>query len=59
VTSFFELIDPTAANTVLNSQGRSIDVGAFTKVRIYFLNNDAADAIQCNNVASFDYGQVD
>ena len=51
-TQFFELINPAAANTVLNSQGRSIDIGTFTKVRIYFLNNDAGDAIQCNGVAS-------
>jgi hypothetical protein len=51
-TEFFELIDPTAANTVLNSQGRSIEAGVFTKVRIYFLNNDAGDALQCDGVAS-------
>lgn len=51
-TQFFELIDPTAANTVLNSQGRSIEVGTYTKVRIYLLNNDAGDALQCNGVAS-------
>jgi len=51
-TEFFELIDPTAANAVLNSQGRSIEAGTFTKVRIYFLNNDAGDAIQCNNTAN-------
>ena len=37
---------------VLNSQGRSIEAGTFTKVRIYFLNNDAGDAIQCNGAAS-------
>jgi hypothetical protein len=51
-TEFFELINPTVANAVLNSQGRSIDIGTFTKVRIYFLNNDGGDAIQCNGVAS-------
>ncbi len=51
-TEFFELIDPTAANTTLNSQGRSIEPGTFTKVRIYFLNNDAGDALECDGVAS-------
>lgn len=51
-TEFFELIDVDAANTILNSQGRSISPGTFTKVRIYFLNNDAADALQCDNVSS-------
>lgn len=51
-TEFFELIDPTAANVTLNSQGRSIEPGTFTHVRIYFLNNDLADAIQCNGIAS-------
>jgi hypothetical protein len=33
-------------------QGRSIEPGVFTKVRIYFLNNDAGDALQCDGVAS-------
>ena len=47
-TDFFELINPAAANAVLNSQGRSIDAGVFTKVRIYLLNNDEGNAIQCN-----------
>ena len=51
-TEFFELIDPTAANTVLNSQGRSIEAGVFTKVRIYMLNNDAGNALQCDGAAS-------
>ena len=51
-TDFFELINPAAANTVLNSQGRSIEAGVFTKVRIYLLNNDDGTAIQCNGVAS-------
>lgn len=51
-TEFFELIDPTAANTVLNSQGRSIDAGVFTKVRIYFLNNDGGDALECDGAAT-------
>lgn len=51
-TEFFELINPTAANTLLNSQGRSIEVGVYTKVRIYFLNNDGGNALQCNGVAS-------
>lgn len=51
-TQFFELIDPTAANAVLNSQGRTIEAGTFTKVRIYLLNNDAGDALQCNGTAS-------
>ncbi len=39
-TAYFELVDPSAANTALNSQGRSIEAGTFTKVRIYLLNND-------------------
>ena len=47
-TQFFELIDPTAANTILNSQCRSIETGTYTHVRIYFLNNDAGDALKCN-----------
>ncbi len=51
-TQFFELIDPTAANTELNSQGRSIEVGTFTHVRVYFLNNDNNDAIECDGVAN-------
>lgn len=51
-TEFFELIDPTAANTVLNSQGRSIEAGVFTKVRIYMLNNDEGNALQCDGAAS-------
>ena len=51
-TEFFELINPTAANTVLNSQGRSVETGVYTKVRIYFLNNDKGDAIQCGGVAT-------
>ena len=51
-TEYFELIDPTAANTELNSQGRSIEPGTFTKVRIYLLNNDLNDAVQCNGVAN-------
>jgi hypothetical protein len=51
-TEFFELIDPTAANTILNSQGRSVETGVYTKVRIYLLNNDHGDAIQCGGVAS-------
>lgn len=50
-TEFFELINPAAANAVLNSQGRSIEPGTFTKVRIYLLNNDAGNALQCNNAA--------
>jgi hypothetical protein len=51
-TEFFELIDPAAANTVLNSQGRSIEAGVFTKVRIYMLNNDEGNALQCDGVGS-------
>lgn len=51
-TEFFELINPTAANTVLNSQGRSIEAGVFTKVRIYMLNNDQGNALQCDGAAS-------
>jgi hypothetical protein len=51
-TDFFELINPAAANAVLNSQGRSIEAGVFSKVRIYLLNNDDGTAIQCNGVAS-------
>lgn len=51
-TEFFELIDPSAANTELNSQGRDIDAGTFTHVRIYLLNNDAGDALECNGAAS-------
>jgi hypothetical protein len=51
-TEFFELIDPAAANTVLNSQGRSIEAGVFTKVRIDMLNNDEGNALQCDGAAS-------
>ena len=51
-TEFFELINPTAANAVLNSQGRTVETGVYTKVRIYFLNNDRGDAIQCGGVAT-------
>lgn len=51
-TEFFELINPTTANTVLGSQGRSIDSGVFTKVRIYVLNNDGGNALKCDGVAS-------
>jgi hypothetical protein len=51
-TEFFELINPDAANAVLNSQGRSIEAGVYTKVRIYFLNNDEVNALRCNDVAS-------
>lgn len=47
-TQFFELVNPTAANTELNSQGRSIEVGTFTHVRVYFLNNDNNDALECD-----------
>ena len=50
-TEFFELIDPTAANVILSSQGRSIEPGNFTHVRIYLLNNDASDALECDGAA--------
>ncbi len=50
-TEFFELIDPAVANTELNSQGRSIEVGTFTHVRVYFLNNDLGDAVACNSTS--------
>lgn len=51
-TEFFELINPNAANVVLNSQGRTIDAGVFTKVRIYLLNNDDSNSLRCDGVAS-------
>ncbi len=49
-TQFFELIDPSAANTELNSQGLSIEVGTFTHVRVYLLNNDSGNNIECDGV---------
>jgi hypothetical protein len=51
-TEFFALINPAAANTVLNSQGRTIDVGVFTKVRIYLLNNDDGNSLRCDGLSS-------
>jgi hypothetical protein len=57
-TEFFELINPDEANAVLNSQGRSIETGTFTHVRVYFLNNDLGDALKCNNAPVTDKPQV-
>jgi hypothetical protein len=48
-TEFFELINPTAANATLNSQGRSIEAGTYKAVRVYMLNNDSGKAVKCDN----------
>jgi len=51
LNSYFELIDPTAANAVLNSQGRSVEVGTYKYVRLYFLIHDGGvNNIMCNDV---------
>jgi hypothetical protein len=51
-TEFFELVNPAAANAVLNSQGRSIEPGTYTDVRVFFVNNDEGNAITCDGAAS-------